>query len=206
MQKNTMAINKFTDCLPNCAVFVPPILDVNQDCTSTNSMYLSMITDIVLLSRKDSTGATNALPAALTAVAFAAMIDNTDTTGAKAKRLKVEGAMPAPELVTTQLGFDTVTVYRTYTMTATVKQMTTNNLNALRKYMCGGFDGYIWLFTTDFVLGGITASAASENAIRVQTIDSNITMEGALDSFIKGELVVKFRTKSFPPFAANFGL
>ena len=197
-----MAVNAFITCPTNCAALTLPILDTNQDCFSSDGLSLSQITGVILLSKKDSSGATNTFPAANTLVGWSAVIDNTDTTGAKAKRLTVEGSMPAPELSTVQLPkFKTVTKYRTYTLTGIVKQMSTNNFDFFRNMMCGGFVGYVWFITEDYIYGGITAPLAVE----VDTIDANIVFDGAADSYVQGDLIIKWKSSTFPSRIANFG-
>ena len=159
-----MAVNAFITCPTNCAALTLPILDVNQDCFSSDGLSLSQITGVLLLSKKVSSG--------------------------------------APELSTVQLPkFKTVTKYRTYTLTGIVKQMSTNNFEFFRNMMCGGFVGYVWFITEDYIYGGITAPLAVE----VDTIDANIVFDGAADSYVQGDLIIKWKSSTFPSRIANFG-
>ncbi|MDZ7876067.1 MAG: hypothetical protein U5L45_00270 [Saprospiraceae bacterium] len=194
-------MNKFTACPTDCSPLVLPILDVNQDCFSAESVYTSQITDIILMSKTNGLGVANTFPTAHTAAAWATVIDNTDVTGSKAKRIRVVGTMPAPEVTTVTLPkFKTITKYRTYTLTGAIQQFTQNNFEFLKNLMCGGFAGYVWFCTEDFIFGGLSA----QMAIEVKTVDANIVFDGGDEnSYMTGNIVVTFRTTTFPPSASN---
>lgn len=197
-----MPVNNFITCPTNCAVTVLPILPVNQDCFSVDGLTLSQINGFIFLAKTDSLGATNPLPAAKTLVAFNAVIDNTDTTGAKAKRITVTGSMPAPEKIEAILPkFVIVTKERRYTITGKVQQLPDTTYDFFRNMMCGGFEGYVWFYTKDHIYGGIT----SDTAIRIFNVDSQFEFGEGENTFLTGSLIVKWRAQTFPERFANFG-
>lgn len=196
-------MNKFITCPTNCAATVLPILDTNQDCFSVEGLTRSEITGLIFLSKKDSSDTTNPLPAAVTLAGLGALIDNTDTTGSKAKHITVSGVIGAPEeSIVTLPKFKEVVKDRTYTLTADVQQLTTNTYEFIRTLQCGGFVGYVWFVTEDWIFGGTT----TEEAITIDTVTGNFLFEKGKDSYQNGQIIVKWKSVAFPDRAANWGL
>lgn len=196
--------NRFVICPTNCAPSTLAALDVNQSCYTGSDLYSAMITTIWMLSKKDNLGATNPLPSALTAAAFTALIDNTDTTGAKIKYLSVEGSMGAPAETIKKFQKKDIVTNRRYSVELTTPQMSDNTFNFIRKLECGGFDGYVWFGTEDHIFGGFNLTAGDTRIIELESLKGGFDFPTGDDTYQTGKITAVFDSLTLPARIARF--
>lgn len=165
-----MPLNEFLSVCPaDCDTALNlPAIDVSQDCTKV-TLTKSQVRNIVLL----PSGATKAVDWTLVAN-WSTVIDNTDTTGAKAKRLLGIGGIAAPEKTTVDMpNFKTKTTDRVYTLTFTVMNLSDAQYAFCRALQCGDTNQLLWYDDVDYLYGG-------QDGIQIKSIDCDFPKpEGA---------------------------
>lgn len=187
-----MANNYCAICPTDCTGTINlPILDANQNCTLNSTVFKSQIVDFVLLK------STATKPTAMTAAGFLPIIDNTDTTGAKAKHLGVRGGMPAPARTLKDVAKrKQITTSNLYTLTLAVDNLSDVNYAYLLALQCGNTDYVLWYATESHIFGGVVG-------IQPKSISVEFIYDAGLDSDVTANIIITIDSKCDPARAAN---
>lgn len=136
-------MNSFLSCPTDCSTpLLLPAIEQVQNCTNYKQAF-SQISDLIIVpdGAPDPLDLTGAPDAAL----VAASIDNMNVDNTKSRHIVGEGGVAAPEKITDEYPKrQSRTVFRTYTLTFNIKNLTDAQYEFLRALQCGwtGFSFY----------------------------------------------------------------
>lgn len=177
--------NRFFDCAEDCDDAIIPVLKSDPDC-EVFDLFGSQIKSIVFvpisLIVTDWTSPT----------VWENIVDNTDTTNLKARKLDVVGNLGTPEKIKTGLPKSERVWKRKHTVQANTNNLTGANYDFLRSLQCSDIDYNFWFETVGGHFFGGTSGIVPE------LTECDLPLEGGSDEVEYASIAIDFYASTAP--------